>query len=394
MSAQEIAKNVYSVGAIDSNRRNFHGYAFTTPRGLTYNSYLIVDEKIALIDTVLDSFAGELIENIKKVLDPKKIDYIIVNHIEKDHASSLPKIMELCPKAKLFGTAKCKEGLERDYRTSWDSKIVKTGEQLKLGKKTLTFIEAPMIHWPDSMFTYLNEEAILFSNDAFGQHLATQERFDDEVDQDALMDEAVKYFAHILWPLSALIVKKIDEIKKLNISIKMIAPSHGIIWRKDPGKIINSYLSWANNETKKKAVVLYETMWGSTGKMADKIAEGLIDSKIDTKVFDITKTTFTEIIGEMLDARAYIVGSSTHDNDMLSLIAGFLHLLRGLKPKNRVAGVFGSYGWAERATKNIEKELDVMGIETVLPALQIQSVPDEAGLKQCYEFGKEFAPKI
>jgi flavorubredoxin len=251
-----------------------------------------------------------------------------------------------------------------------------------------------MIHWPDSMFTYCREEELLLPNDAFGQHLATSERFDDEVDQCALMDEAAKYYANILIPLDSMILRKIEEILKMNIPIKMIAPSHGIIWRKDPTKIINSYVSWAKNETKPTVVIAYETMWGSTAKMARSIAEGITDAGIDVKLFDIAQTDRTAVIKEMLDAKGYLIGSSTHDNGMLPAIAGFLEFLKGLKPKNRIAGAFGSYGWAGGAVRDIEKVIKESGIEIAQPSISVKYVPDIEERKKCYEFGVEFAKKI
>ncbi|MDD4980188.1 MAG: flavodoxin domain-containing protein [Candidatus Omnitrophica bacterium] len=391
----KILPDIYSVGVIDWAVRNFHGHTYTTKRGTTYNAYLMLDDKVALVDTVLGSFSGELIENIRELVPLEKIDYIIANHVETDHSGALPAIMKLCPKAKIFGTQKCKEGLYRHYYGNWDFQAVKSGDKIKLGKRTLAFIEAPMIHWPDSMFTYCPEEEMLLPNDAFGQHYATSQRFDDEVDTCALMEEAAKYYANILWPLSSVILKKIEEVQKLNIPIKMIAPSHGIIWRKDPLKIINAYLSWARNETKPKAVVIYETMWGATEKMARRIADGITAAGVSVKVFDVTSSDRTEIIKEMLDAKGFIFGSSTHDNDILPNMAGFLEFLKGLKPKDRIAAVFGSYGWAGGAVKNIEDILREAGIELIgSPGLSVKYVPDENDIKRCYEFGRNFAGKL
>jgi flavorubredoxin len=394
MAKIEIIPNLYWVGAIDWNVKNFHGHTYTTARGTTYNAYLIVDEKIALVDTVHGPFAGEMISRIKEIIDPSKIDYIIANHVETDHSGALPAIWKLCPKAKVLGTEKCKEGLYKHYYGGWDFQIVKTGDKLKLGKKTLTFLETPMIHWPDSMFSYLVEDQILLPNDAFGQHYASAKRFDDEVDQAELMDEAKKYYANILWPLSSLILSKIQEVQKMGIPIKIIAPSHGIIWRKDPAKIVNAYLSWSKQEMKPEAVIVYETMWGATEKMARKIADGIIDSGVKVKLFDINTSDRTEVIKAMFDAKAYCVGSSTHDNDMLPAIAGFLEFLKGLKPKNRIASAFGSYGWAGGAVKNIENELKAAGMDIVTPSITIKYVPDEKELSECYRFGQDFAAKI
>ena len=394
MATVEIKKGIFWVGVADWNVRTFHGHTYNTNRGTTYNAYLVIDDKIALVDTVAGQFADELIEKIKEIIPPEKIDYIIANHVETDHSGALPRVWELCPAAKVLGTKKCKEGLAKHYAGGWDFQVVKTGDKLKLGKRTLTFIEAPMLHWPDSMFTYCVEEKLLLPNDAFGQHYASSERFDDQVDPAILMDEAAKYYGNILWPLSNLVLRKIEEILKMNVAVDMIAPSHGIIWRKDPGKIINAYLFWAKNETKQKVAVVYETMWGSTEKMARKIAQGIADKGVTVRLIDITAADRTEVIKEMLDAKGYIIGSSTHDNDMLTVIAGFLAFLKGLKPQNRTAAVFGSYGWAGGAVASIEKVLKEAGIGIAQASLAVQYVPNPEELQKCYEFGREFAAKL
>jgi flavorubredoxin len=394
MMITKILADIYWVGAVDWNVRTFHGHTYSTQRGTTYNAYLIIDDKITLVDTVALQFTDELIDNIKQIIAPEKIDYIIANHVETDHSGALPELIKLCPKVKVLGTEKCKEGLYKHYYGKWDFKVLKTQDKLQLGKRSLSFIEAPMIHWPDSMFTYCPQEQLLLPNDAFGQHLASSERFDDEVDQAVLMDEAIKYYANILWPLSPVILKKIEDIQKLNISIKMIAPSHGIIWRKDPAKIMNAYLSWAGNKTKDKVVVVYETMWGATEKMARRIVEGIIASGISVKLFDINRADRTEIAKEMLDSKGFLIGSSTHDNDMLPNIAGFLELLKGFRPKNRIAAVFGSFGWGGGAVKEIEGVLENAGITLAQPGLGVRYIPDEKELLSCYTFGREFAEKL
>lgn len=394
MKPVEIKKGIFWVGAIDWDVRHFHGYTYSTKRGTTYNSYLIVDDKIALIDTVYEPFKAEMIEKIRQVTPPEKIDYIIANHVEIDHSGALPAMMKLCPNAKVFGTEKCKEGLARHYHQNLDFQVVKTNDELKLGEKTLRFIEAAMIHWPDSMFTYCRQQEVLFSNDAFGQHYATSERFDDEVDEVILMDESAKYYANILLPLGEVISRKLREIKNSGILVKMLAPSHGIIWRKGPAKIWSAYSEWAKNITKSKAVVVYETMYGSTAKMAHKIVEGITDAGLKVALFDINQSDRTEIIGQMLDTKGFVIGSSTHDNSCLPGIAGFMEFLKGLKPKNRQAAAFGSYGWAGGAIKELESVLKEAGIEIIQPSLAVKYVPDGNELNGCYEWGKEFAGKI
>jgi flavorubredoxin len=346
------------------------------------------------VDTVYGHFSAELIENIKQIVPLEKIDYLVANHVETDHSGAIPAVMKLCPKAKVIGTQKCQEGLYKNYFGDWGFQVVKTGDTLKLGKRSLTFVEAPMVHWPDSMFTYCPEEALLLPNDAFGQHLATAERFADEVDQCALWDEAEKYYANILWPLGGIILKKIEEVVKMNIPIKTIAPSHGVIWRKDPLQIVNKYIQWAKNTTTPKAVVVYESMWGATEKMARKILEGIESSGVSAKLFDIAQSDHTLVIKEMLGAKGFLFGSSTHDNLMLPNIAGFLEFVRGLQPKNRLACAFGSFGWAGGAVKEIEGVLQGAGIEVAQAGLGIKFMPDQEEAKDCFEFGRKFASRI
>jgi flavorubredoxin len=293
-----------------------------------------------------------------------------------------------------LGTAKCKEGLWKNYYGDWDFQVVKSGDKLNLGRRTLNFIEAPMIHWPDSMFSYCPEEKLLLPNDAFGQHYASSERFDDQVEPCALMEEVQKYYANILWPLGSIILKKLEEVGKSGVAIEMIAPSHGIIWRKDPSKVVNAYLRWAKNTTEEKAVVVYETMWGATEKMARKIIEGLQDAGIPARLFDVAQTDRTEIISQMLEAKGFLFGSSTHDNAMLPNIAGFLEFVKGLKPKNRLGATFGSYGWAGGAQKEIEDIMQESGIAIAQPALVNQYMPEENMLRQCYKWGSDFAKVI
>jgi anaerobic nitric oxide reductase flavorubredoxin len=393
-NAVEIKKGIYWVGVVDWAVRSFHGHTYSTPRGTTYNAYLIVDDKIALVDTVLGAFRAEMISKIREIVDPAKIDYVIANHVETDHSGALPELIKLCPQAKVFGTQKCQEGLYKNYYCDLNFQVVKTGDVLKLGKKNLTFIEAPMIHWPDSMFTYCPEEELLLPNDAFGQHYATSQRFNDQVDNCQLLDEAQKYYANILWPLGSVISRKIEEVLKLNLPISMIAPSHGVIWRKDPLQIVKAYQGWARQETMAKVIVVYETMWNSTQKMARLITDELISQGLEVKLYDVNNADRTDIFKEMLNAKGFIFGSSTHDNDMLPNLAGFLALLKGFKAKGRIAGVFGSYGWAGGAVKEIEELLKTAGIEISVNSCSAKFVPDEKESADCKRFAADFAAKI
>jgi flavorubredoxin len=389
-----LKDGVYCVGVVDWNIRDFHGYI--TRRGSSYNAYLIQDEKTALVDTVKHSFAGELVENISALTSLEKIDYIIVNHVEMDHSSSLPVIAKLAKNAKIVSSVRGKEELIKHYGAEFERiETVKSGDTIKLGKKTLTFLEAPMLHWPDSMFTYLIEDKILMPNDAFGQHLASSGRFDDEVDQTVLMEEAVTYYANILMPFSPLIVKKIQEVIAMKIPIDMIAPSHGIIWRKDPMKIVNAYLDWCTGKTvKQKAIVVFDTMWGSTDKMARTIAEGIISQGVEAKLLKLRGTDNTDIVTEIVDAKAVLVGSPTLNNGMFPSLGTFLTYITGLKPKGKIWSFFGSYGWGGGAVKNMFKTVKEAGFEVLEPGIEAKWVPTAEELKKCFEFGQQIAQNI
>jgi len=394
MTQVKLSENIFWVGAVDWNIRHFHGFTYSTHRGTTYNAYLIIDKKTALIDSVYTPFAEEMIENIREIIDPSKIDYVVANHVETDHSGAIREILKLAPKARVIGTTRCKEGLQKHYFGNWDFQVVKTGDEIILGKRSLKFIEAPMLHWPDSMFTYIDKDALLLPNDAFGQHLATSKRFDDEVDEKILMEEATKYYANILWPFSQLVIRKIEEIQKLGLKISMIAPSHGIIWRDNPMKIVEAYLKWAKGEAEKKVLVVYDTMWGSTEKMAKAIVNGISNEDVEAMVFRLPFSDRSDIIGELLGAKGILVGSSTINNGVLPTVAPFLEEMQGLKPRNKIAAAFGSYGWGGGAVKTIEESLEKASMEIVAPALTVKWVPDKDEIQKCFEFGKEFAKKL
>ncbi len=394
MSSVKLAEDVYWVGAVDWDTRHFHGHTYSTHHGTTYNAYLIIDEKIALVDTVFAPFAEEMIQRIKQIIDPRKIDYVIANHVEDDHSGSLPKIMSLIPEAKLVCNARCKEGLYRHYYADWDFQLVKTGDRISLGKNTLSFLEVPMLHWPDSTFTYIEENQILLPNDAFGQHLASSERFDDEIDECLLMREASKYYANILMPFGSIVLKKVDEMQKLGWKPKMIAPSHGIIWRKNPQRIVNSYLRWGKGETKNRVIIVYDSMYGATERMARTIAQGIKEEGIEFEIYKFSITDRNDVITELLESKGLLVGSSTVDNDMLPDVFSFLGMLKGLKPKNKIAGAFGSFGWSGGAVKNMESIFQEMKAEIFEPGISFKYVPTEEELNSCFEFGKRFAQKM
>ncbi len=394
MSAKEIKKGIYWVGTVDWDIRHFHGPSYHTHKGTTYNAYLVIDEKITLVDIVDVDFVDEMIDNIKQIIDPSKIDYVIVNHVEPDHSGGFPKLMEYAPNAKVFCSKNGKDAMEHHYLGDYEYDVVKTGDVISLGEKTIQFIEAPMLHWPDSMFSYIKEESLLMPNDAFGQHLASSKLFDDENDLCEVMEEATKYYANILMPFSPLVVKKIEEIVKMELKIDMIAPSHGIIWRSHPGKIIEKYMEWGKSTLTRKAVVAYDTMWNSTEKMARKILDGLASEGVDAKLYRISETSVNDIITQVLDAKAVLVASSTINNTMIPDVAYFLEELMGLKPRGRIGAAFGSYGWGKGAVANIEKKLKETGIELVKEGFQVRYVPTEEDLKKCFEYGKEIGKLI
>ncbi len=390
MKATKIADNIYWVGAVDWNLRNFHGYI--TPRGSTYNAYLIVDEKIALIDTAKAPFSSELIERISSVVDCSKIDYVVSNHVEMDHSGALAAMRAAAPKAELVADKRAAEDINRHFKANWNFKIVKTGDSISLGKRSLAFVEVPMVHWPDSMVTYCPEEKILFSNDAFGQHIASHERFDDECSWEDVRGEAAKYYANIVLPLAGPAAKAVETVSRLEI--RMIAPSHGIIWRNHVADIVSCYKDWAANRTRKKAVVVYDTMWNSTEKMARAIAEGLAVGGVETKYFCLRTSDMSEIMKEVLDAKAIIVGSPTLNNGMLPTVAGFLTYMKGLKPKGRIGFAFGSFGWAGGGTAAVEAELKATGIEITRPSMTCKYVPDPNEIDGCFNAGQEYAKII
>ena len=390
---KQITKDVFSVGVIDWNMRNFHGNTFITKNGVTYNSYLINDNEPALIDVVHKGFEDEFIKNILEIISPEKIKHVILNHLEPDHSGAIEYMAKVLKNAKFYGTAKLKEGLLKYYDLNIEINVVKTGDKINLGSNTLTFVEVPMVHWPDSMITYCPEKKILFSNDAFGQHIATNKTFTDEIKQDILWQEVAKYYANILWPLGPMIEKSVNNLLTMNLPIDFVAPSHGLVWKSNINKVIEKYLSWTKNEVKNKVVVVYETMWGSTQIMAREIVRALTNNNIEVKMFDIAKTDFAEVAYEMLEAKAFVIGSSTHDNEMLAYIAGYMHFLKGMKPKNRIAVSFGSFGWAGGAVKEIATNLSSFGIE-VIDQISAKFKPNKEEMEKCYQAGEKLSKAL
>lgn len=389
----KINDKVTWVGKIDWELRTFHGEEYSTHRGSSYNSYLIRDEKTVLIDTVWSPFSKEFVSNLKREIDLKKIDYIIINHAEPDHSGALLDLMKEIPDTPIYCTKNGMDIIRGHYHKDWDFVTVKTGDTLDIGSNKLTFIEARMLHWPDTMFTYYNGENILFSNDAFGQHYASEHMYNDKADYAELMQEAIKYYANILTPYSTFVSKKIDEVLGFNLPVDMICTSHGIIWRDNPAQIINKYMEWAQNYKENQITLIYDTMWESTRRMAEAIAEGIksVDKDVTVKLFNSGKSDKNDIITEVFKSKAVLVGSCTINNGILSSTAAILEMMRGLRFKEKKAAAFGSYGWGGESVKMITEELKKGGFEILNDGIREKWRPDEEGLERCREFGRQIA---
>ncbi|SNB45257.1 anaerobic nitric oxide reductase flavorubredoxin [Geobacter sp. DSM 9736] len=391
-----ITENVTWVGKVDWELRRFHGEEYSTHRGTSYNSFLVRDEKTVLIDTVWAPFSSEFVENLRREIDLSKIDYIIANHGEVDHSGALPELMRLIPDTPIYCTANAVKSLKGQYHQDWNFRTVKTGDRLNIGSKELIFIEAPMLHWPDSMFCYLTGDSILFSNDAFGQHLATDRIFNDLVDQAELHQESMKYYANILTPFSSLVVKKITEFANLGLPLSMICTSHGVIWRENPLQIVEKYAQWAANYQENQITVIYDTMWNGTRRMAELIAEGITegDQEVAVKIYNVARSDKNDVITEVFRSKALLVGSPTVNRGMLSSAAGILEEIRGLGFRNKKAAAFGAYGWSGESVKMITERLKESGFEVINEGLKRLWNPDEQGNAECIAFGRDFAQQV
>ena len=385
MKPLEIAQGIYEVGVNDWNIADFHGYS--TPMGTSYNAFLIVDEKVVLIDTVKKEFSDQLLANVARIIDPARIDFVISNHTEMDHSGGLPRIMHrIGAKKPVYCSKMGAKSLVRHFHHGLNLVPVEEGQTLELGRRTLTFVETRMLHWPDSMFTYVPQDRILFSSDAFGQHYAGFEKFDDVVG-DAIMPHAKKYFANILLPYAPLILKLVEKVGHMDLKIDMICPDHGVIWRRAPGRIIEAYTRWAGQTPVRKAVLVYDTMWHSTEMMADAIATGLNAEGISVRPMYLRKWHRSDVMTDVLDAKAVIVGSPTLNNTLFPTVSDFLTYMKGLKPQRKIGAAFGSYGWSGEASRLIAAELEAMQFQMLEP-VRSQYVPDEKGVQESYEFGR------
>ncbi|CVK18988.1 anaerobic nitric oxide reductase flavorubredoxin [Sporomusa sphaeroides] len=389
----KITDNVTWVGKVDWELKKFHGEEYSTHKGSTYNSYLIRDGKNVLIDTVWLPFAQEFVANLQQEIDLDKIDYIIVNHGEVDHSGALPQLMKLIPNTPIYCTANAVKSLKGQYHQDWNFQVVKTGDKLNIGSKEFIFVEAPMLHWPDTMMCYLTGDNILFSNDAFGQHYASEYMFNDLVDQDELYKECIKYYANILTPFSRLVDRKIQEVVGFNLPVAMICPSHGVLWRDNPLQIVTKYTEWAKDYQENQITILYDTMWDGTRKMAEAIAAGIKagDPSVNIKLFNTARRDKNDIITEVFKSKAILVGSPTVNKGVLSSIAGIMEEIKGLAFKNKKAAAFGAYGWSGESVKIINEMLASAGFAVVNDGFKGLWNPDAQTTEGAIQFGKEFA---
>jgi len=397
MNGTEIKPDIYWVGVIDWAIRDFHGYII--PGGTTYNNYLIMDEDVTLVDTVKYDFAEVSIKTVRDLVDIKKIRNIVINHVESDHVSSLGTYMKLVPGASIYITERGRQVIERMFDiSSWDIHVVTTGDELKLGKYTLQFIETPMVHWPDSMMTYVREANLLISQDGFGQHLASAARFDDEFAvcaSHADLDHAiVDYYANILMPFAKVIKAKIKAIEDMGIPIDMIAPDHGIIWRQDPGMVIQRYKDLIAGKAALGVAIIYDSMWQSTEIMSQPIMQGIRDEGVDCKVIKLRASAMSAAVTDLVKMRGFLVGSPTLNNGVFPSVSQFMTYLKGLRPADRITGAFGSYGWSGGAVKTLHEQLTEMKLEVAEGGPEVKYRPTPEEMEQCYQFGRDFAVQV
>jgi len=390
--AVKVTDRVYWVGAIDWSIQDFHGYL--TSRGTTYNAYLLLADKITLIDTVKAPFQDELLARIRSVVNPSDIRYVVSHHAEMDHSGCLPEVIRAVKPEKVFASSTGVKTLGQHFGAGLDLTAVRDGEVLSLGNANLTFLETKMLHWPDSMVSYLSEEKLLFSQDGFGMHLASSERYADEIGEDVLEWEGAKYFANILLLYSPLVLKLLERVVTLGIEIDAIAPDHGPIWRKDVSRILGWYAKWAAQEPTDKAVIVYDTMWQSTEKMARAIADGIAAGGARAKLLSLISRHRSDVVTEVLDAGALLVGSPTMNNHMFPTVADVLTYLKGLKPRHLVGAAFGSYGWSGEAVGQIEQILREMNIELIGDGIKAQYIPNDELMRRCRALGEAVAEKI
>jgi anaerobic nitric oxide reductase flavorubredoxin len=392
-----LRDDIWWVGVVDWNSRDFHGYE--TARGTTYNAYLITDEKVALIDGCREGFGPEMLARVRGCCESRPVDYMVINHVEPDHSGAIPWLVQQLTPQRMFCSKRAKDALALYYGAetveAWDLQVVTTGDELPLGRNTLQFIEAPMLHWPDSMFTYVKEAKTLLPNDAFGQHLATSKRFADEVDMGVVMAEASTYYANILMPFGGQIQKMLAKIGEMGLEIEAIGPSHGVIWRRpeDVARIVEAYSRWSTFRAPERVTLVYDTMWHSTEKMTMAIADGVAQEDVECTVIRLSASPRSEAAHQILESRAFLVGTPTLNNGMFPTVGAFLTYIKGLRPKNRICGVYGSCGWAGGGVKQLDAELREMGLDMLDP-IEVKYMPSEAELEACVELGRDVARRV
>ncbi len=393
---KKVSQHVAWVGKADWQLTTFHGDELSTHRGSSYNSYLVRDKKTALIDTVWHPFDKEFVSRLKDEINLNDIDFIIMNHNEIDHSGALPELMRAIPDTPIYCTVQGEKIMRGHYHRDWNFVNVHTGDTLPLGDTTLTFFEAPMLHWPDTMFTHLSGDNVLFSNDGFGQHLASESLFDDTIDEDIILAEAEKYYANILAPFNPMVKRKAAELLGMGLPIDIIAPSHGVIWRRHPEKIIEKYVQWCDSYAENQITIVYDTMWNSTRRMAECIAEGIseADPGVRVKLFNAAKHDKNDILTELFHSKAMLMGCPTINTGISYAMAGLLEMLHGLKLQGKKSATFGSYGWASTGVKVIQKHLEDAGIPVILPALNVNWVPDESAIALCRQYGRDFVEAL
>lgn len=391
--AKRLTDKVTWVGKIDWELKHFHGDELSTHFGSSYNAYLLRDKKNVLIDTVWTPYDHEFVAHLKEEIDLKDIDYIVMNHNENDHSGALPALMAEIPDTPIYCTKKGEMILRGLYHKDWNFVNVKTGDTLNVGDNTLHFIECPMCHWPDTMMTYADDEQILFSNDVFGQHYATESLFDDTVNQSDMFRETEKYYANILNIYNPLVKKKVDEIVAMNLPLKFIAPSHGVVWRDRIADVIKCYQKWDSDYQTNQITIIYDTMWQATRHMAEAIAEGIQqkDPTVRVVLMNAVKDDKNDILLEVFRSKAIIVGSPTVNMGMTFAIAGILELIHGMRFKNKKAAAFGSIGWGGGGEKRIEQRLEEAGFTIAAEPLKVKWAPDIEAEQLCRDWGKMFA---
>ncbi len=393
---KKITERVSWVGKVDWELRRFHGDEYSTDRGSSYNAYLIQDEKTALIDTVWGPYDKEYVKHLKEDIDLSKVDYIIMDHSETDHSGALPELMREIPNVPIYCTKKGEAIIRGHYHQDWNFVTVKTGDILNLGKTTVHFVEAPFLHWPDSMFSYLEGENILFTSDAFGQHYATESLFDEDAVMSEVTYEAEKYWANIINTYANLATKKLNQLLDMGLKIDYICPSHGVIWHKYVGEIIDKYIAWADAYKENQITIVYDTMWQGTRKMAEAIAKGIreADPKVVVKIYNVTKEDKNDVMAQIFQSKAILVGSPTINYSYTFAIAGILEMAEGLRFKKKKAAAFGSYGWTGDAPKKITAKLKESGFDIVNDGIRQLWVPDEKAIEECRQYGRDFVKAI